>query len=117
MKNSVAATSRPSAKSVPASKPAEVMAARMKSSAARGARQVGCEPTLVAEAGRKTGLLQLALERVVDLGAPAEPSAKVSAPIGSTMNSWMSRAVSACAPPLMMFMSGTGSTWAFGPPR
>ena len=30
------------------------------------------------------------------------------------MNSWMSRLLSACAPPLMMFISGTGSTRAFG---
>ena len=32
------------------------------------------------------------------------------------MNSWMSTPVSACAPPLMMFIIGTGRMWAFGPP-
>src|ERR1700761_2774143 len=33
------------------------------------------------------------------------------------MNSWMSTLLSAWAPPLRMFIIGTGSTWAFGPPR
>ena len=43
-------------------------------------------------------------------------SRKVSAPIGAIMNSWMSTPESAWAPPLRMFIIGTGSTWAFGPP-
>ena len=33
------------------------------------------------------------------------------------MNSWKSIGASECAPPLMMFIIGTGSTLAFGPPR
>jgi hypothetical protein len=33
------------------------------------------------------------------------------------MNSWMSTLESACAPPFRMFIIGTGSTWAFGPPQ
>src|SRR5258708_1153680 len=33
------------------------------------------------------------------------------------MNSWMSTPVSACAPPLRMFIIGTGRMGAFGPPR
>ena len=32
------------------------------------------------------------------------------------MNSWKSTVLSACLPPLMMFISGTGSTVAFTPP-
>jgi hypothetical protein len=32
------------------------------------------------------------------------------------MNSWMSTLVSACAPPLRMFIIGTGSRCALGPP-
>ena len=44
-------------------------------------------------------------------------SVKVGAPIGAIMNSWMSTFESACAPPLRMFIIGTGRTWAFGPPR
>ncbi len=43
-------------------------------------------------------------------------SAKVSAARGTIMNSWMSRVLGACAPPLMMFMRGTGSTLALMPP-
>ncbi|CPU65605.1 Uncharacterised protein [Mycobacteroides abscessus] len=38
------------------------------------------------------------------------------APIGATMNSWMSTFESACDPPLRMFIIGTGRTCAFGPP-
>src|SRR2546426_114542 len=45
------------------------------------------------------------------------PSGKVSAPIGTTMNSWESTVFAACAPPFRMFIIGTGSTWATGPPR
>ena len=43
-------------------------------------------------------------------------SAKLSAPTGMTMNSWMSIGLSACAPPLMMFIIGTGSVRAETPP-
>ncbi len=43
-------------------------------------------------------------------------SAKVAAPTGASMNSWMSTLLSACAPPLSTFMSGIGSTGAFVPP-
>ena len=44
-------------------------------------------------------------------------SEKVAAPIGVIMNSWMSTLLSACAPPFRMFIIGTGSTCALGPPR
>ena len=43
-------------------------------------------------------------------------SAKVSAPVGRIMNSWMSIGLSAWAPPLMMFIIGTGRTRAETPP-
>ena len=43
-------------------------------------------------------------------------SASVSAPTGMIMNSWKSIGLSACAPPLMMFIIGTGSTCAETPP-
>ena len=43
-------------------------------------------------------------------------SAKVAAPVGTIMNSWMSMGLSACAPPLMMFIWGAGSRWAATPP-
>ena len=44
------------------------------------------------------------------------PSAKDFAPIGMIMNSWKSIGASEWAPPFMMFIMGTGSTFAFGPP-
>ena len=43
-------------------------------------------------------------------------SAKVGAPWGTIMNSWGSSVLSACAPPLMMFMKGTGRVRALTPP-
>ena len=43
-------------------------------------------------------------------------SASVSAPTGITMNSWKSIGLSACAPPLMMFIIGTGNRFAETPP-
>jgi hypothetical protein len=44
-------------------------------------------------------------------------SANVGAPWGTIMNSCTSTLLSACAPPLSTFMSGTGSSRAFVPPR
>ena len=43
-------------------------------------------------------------------------SANGSAPTGTTMNSWRSTLLSACAPPLMTFIIGTGRTCASAPP-
>ena len=45
------------------------------------------------------------------------PSRKEGAPTGMTMNSWKSIVLSAWAPPLTMFIIGTGSTLALVPPR
>ncbi len=39
-------------------------------------------------------------------------SEKLGAPAGTTMNSWKSTELSACAPPLSTFIIGTGSTFA-----
>ena len=44
-------------------------------------------------------------------------SAKVGAPTGTTMNSWKSTELSACAPPLSTFIIGTGRMCAASPPR
>ena len=43
-------------------------------------------------------------------------SAKLFAFTGMIMNSWMSIGLSACTPPLMMFISGTGRRCAWLPP-
>ena len=44
------------------------------------------------------------------------PSEKREAPKGMTMNSCRSTLLSACWPPLRMFIMGTGSTVAMAPP-
>jgi hypothetical protein len=44
-------------------------------------------------------------------------SVQDEAPAGMIMNSWMSTLLSACAPPFNTFIIGTGSSFAFGPPR
>ena len=54
------------------------------------------------------------LQRVEDFRAVAHRLRKDGAPNGRIMNSWMSTLLSACAPPLMMFIIGTGMTG--GPP-
>ena len=43
-------------------------------------------------------------------------SAKFFAPTGWTMNSWISTLLSACSPPLMMFIIGTGMEYWPGVP-
>ena len=45
------------------------------------------------------------------------PSAKLGAPTGMIINSWKSTLLSACTPPLRMFIMGVGSRWALTPPR
>ena len=44
-------------------------------------------------------------------------SANDEAPTGTTMNSWKSTELSACAPPLSTFIIGTGRIRAASPPR
>ena len=44
-------------------------------------------------------------------------SLKRVAPTGTTMNSWKSTELSACAPPLSTFIIGTGRIRADSPPR
>ena len=56
--------------------------------------------------------MQVPLEVVEDLGAHAQRIAEARAPTGTTMNSWKSTVLSACAPPLRMFIIGTGRTRA-----
>ena len=56
--------------------------------------------------------------RLWNTSAPARSASwKLGRPSGTIMNSWKSSALLAWAPPLMMFIRGTGSTRALGPPR
>ena len=114
--NSLAATSSASTMSSPSLKPACLTASAIRSSACAVAGQLGGEAALVADTGGQALLLQHRLEGVVDLGALLQRLGNDAAPIGAIMNSWMSTLVSAWAPPLRMFIIGTGSRWALGPP-
>ncbi len=76
------------------------------------------EAALVADGGGEALVLQVLLQRREDLGAGAERlRERRSRPAGTIMNSWISRPLSACAPPLMTFISGVGRTRALTPPR
>ena len=71
--------------------------------------EVGREAAFVADAGGLALRFQDAAQRVEDLGAGrAALRRTTAAPTGITMNSWKSTLVSACAPPLRMFIIGTG---------
>ena len=88
----------------------------MKSSASVAERRFGAKPP-----SSPTAVFCPALARPFfsawKISAPARTaSLRLSAPTGITMNSWMSIGLSACAPPLMMFIIGTGSVRAETPP-
>ena len=75
----------------------------------------GAKPPSSPTAVARPALVQQLLQRVEDLGAHAQrPRRSVGAPTGMTMNSCRSSVLSACAPPLMTFIIGTGSS---GRPR
>ena len=101
--------------STPAVSPVWPIASMIRSSAARLDRRFGAKPPSSPSPVGQALALQHGLERVVDLGAPAqrlgEGRRRRSAAI---MNSWTSTLESACAPPLRMFIIGTGSRCAFG---
>ena len=61
--------------------------------------------------------VQQLLQPVVDLDADSQPAEKDIRAAGTTMNSWRSIELSACAPPLITFIIGTGSVVASSPPR
>ena len=85
----------------------------------RGLRrlQIRRKTALVADIGVETGRFELPLFSVWKISAPARSaSANVGAPTGMIMNSWKSIGLSACTPPLTMFIIGTGSTRAAVPP-
>ena len=82
-----------------------------------GRGEVGREAALVADVGVVAGVLAAGLFSAWKISAPMRSaSAKVWRPIGMIMNSWMSIGLSACAPPLMMFIIGTGSSGPETPP-
>ena len=82
-----------------------------------GAGEVGREAALVADRGRQALARAGRFLSVWKISEPQRTaSASVGAPTGMTMNSWKSIGLSACSPPLMMFIIGTGRTCAETPP-
>ena len=82
-----------------------------------GRGDVRGEAALVADGGVQPLVVQHLLEAVEDLGAHPQRLAEGRAPTGMIMNSWKSTVLSACLPPLRMFIIGTGRTLALVPPR
>ena len=82
-----------------------------------GRRQVGREAALVADVGVVAGLLRAAPLSVWNTSEPQRTASRSDgAPSGMIMNSWKSIGLSACTPPLTMFIIGTGRTRAVVPP-
>ena len=112
LKNSVEAQSSAKTISSPTRWPAASQALAMKESASSADSRLGAKPpsspTLVEWPASCSAFL-----RAWNTSAPMRAaSAVVPAPTGMTMNSWMSIGLSAWAPPLMMFIIGTGSVRA-----
>ena len=101
-----------------AGSPAASMPSTSASSAASFESRSGAKPPSSPTAVDRPSVVQRPLQRVEDLGAHAQrPRRSVGAPTGTTMNSWKSTLLSACAPPFSTFIIGTGSTCAASPPR
>jgi hypothetical protein len=78
--------------------------------------EVRREAALVADGRREPRFLSTFFSAWKTSAPMRSASAKLGAPTGMTMNSWKSTLLSACAPPLRMFIIGTGSTCARAPP-
>ena len=105
------------ATSFPGSKPAPSMPAITASSAASSLGRLGAKPPSSPTAVERLRLASTFLSPWNTSTPVRRPSANDSAPIGTIMNSWKSTLLAACAPPLRMFIIGTGSTLRTGPPR
>jgi hypothetical protein len=92
------------------------MASRMTSKASALLPRLGAKPPSSPTPVFSPAAAEDLLERVEDLGAAAQGLAKLGAPTGRIMNSWMSTLLSACEPPLRMFIIGTGIARAMVPP-
>ena len=89
----------------------------MASSAASVDASLGAKPPSSPTAVERPFSLSTFLREWKTSAPMRRPSRKLSAPTGMIMNSWKSMGASECAPPFMMFIIGTGSTLALGPPR
>ncbi len=98
-------------------RPADSMARQIRSSAAVVPATSGAKPPSSPRPVDSPSFFSTDFSAWYTSAPQRSASAKLGAPIGATMNSWMSTPVSACAPPLRMFIIGTGRMCALGPPR
>ena len=80
-----------------------------------GRGDLGREPAFVAHRRGQALSCRSAFSAWKNSAPQRSPSENDAAPTGITMNSCSSSSLSACAPPLITFIIGVGSTWAFGP--
>ena len=93
------------------------MASRITPSAASFDGRSGAKPPSSPTAVDRPRSRRICFSRWNTSAPQRSASPKLGSPAGTIMNSWMSRLLSACAPPLMMFIIGTGITTASSPPR
>ncbi len=116
-KKELAAGSRAMAMSRPGRYPALSMADTMTSQASSLLFRLGANPPSSPTAVAYPFAARIFF-RAWNVSAPhRSASAKPGAPTGMAMNSCRSTLLSACLPPLMMFIMGTGNRNAPGPPR
>src|SRR5439155_13201834 len=93
------------------------MAATTASTASALLFRSGAQPPSSPPPVRRPRLRRMS-RRAWKISAPMRSASRyVWAPTGTTMNSWMSTLLSACAPPLRMLNWGTGRSRAPSPPR
>src|SRR5579885_3097546 len=114
--SSLAAGSSASATSRPGTSPASSIAPTSRSSASSWARSAGAKPPSSPTAVPSPRASSRARSAWYTSTPQRSASGKLGAPCGTIMNSWKSSGLLACRPPLMTFMSGTGSRVAAEPP-
>src|SRR2546428_3909160 len=105
-----------SARSLPDVYPAVSMACTMSARASSFEPRLGAKPPSSPTAVLRPFFFSRPFKVWKTSAAIRTASAKVVAPTGTIMNSWRSRLLSACAPPLITFINGTGRSQACGPP-
>ena len=102
--------------STPSFCPEASTASAIRSSAARLESRFGAKPPSSPSPVDRPFFFNTDLSAWYTSAPDRSASLNVGAPIGAIMNSCTSTLESACAPPLTMFIIGTGRRWALGPP-
>ena len=116
VKNSVAAGSSAIATSSPGRYPAVSIALTSSITASSLDGRFGAKPPSSPSAVERPRSCSRSFKAWYVSAPQRSASVKLAAPTGASMNSWRSTLLSACAPPLRTFMSGSGSTFAPAPP-